>query len=77
MEGVLLSLEFTQYIPPKGCQHNRRCGLYASRTKGKWPDKPHGVRLAPPGWKKQLFDSTGLESQEVGKTIDTKAELCV
>jgi len=22
-------------------------------TKGKWPDKPHVVRLAPAGWKKQ------------------------
>ena len=46
-------LELTQHIPPKGCQYIRRYGLYASRTKGKWPDKPHVVRLAPAGWKKQ------------------------
>ena len=46
-------LELTQHIPPKGCQYIRRYGLYASRTKGTWPDKPHVVRLAPPGWKKQ------------------------
>ena len=46
-------LELTQHIPPKGCQYIRRYGLYASRTKGKWPDKPHLVRLAPPGWKKE------------------------
>jgi hypothetical protein len=46
-------LELTQHIPPKGCQYIRRYGLYASRTKGKWPDKPHVMRLAPAGWKKQ------------------------
>jgi hypothetical protein len=49
-------LELTQpkvpargHIPPKGCQYIRRYGLYASRSKGKWPDKPHVVRLAPAG----------------------------
>ena len=47
-------LELTQHIPPKGCQYLRRYGLYASRTKEKWPDKPYVTRLAPPGWKKQL-----------------------
>ncbi len=45
--------ELTQHIPPKGSQYIRRYGLYASRTKGKWPDKPHVVRLAPEGWKKE------------------------
>ena len=44
-------LELTQHIPPKGCQYIRRYGLYASRTKGKWPETPHVVRLAPAGWK--------------------------
>jgi len=38
-------LELTQHIPPKGCQYIRRYGLYASRTKGKWPDQPHVTRL--------------------------------
>jgi hypothetical protein len=46
-------LELAQHIPPKGCQYIRRYGLYASRTKGKWPDKPHVRRVAPPGWRKQ------------------------
>jgi len=46
-------LELTQHIPPKGCQYIRRYGLYASRSKAKWPDKPHVMRLAPAGWKKQ------------------------
>jgi len=44
-------LELTQHIPPRGSQYIRRYGLYASRTKGKWPDIPHVVRLAPAGWK--------------------------
>jgi hypothetical protein len=38
-------LELTPHIPPKGCQYILRYGLYASRTKGKWPDTPHGARL--------------------------------
>jgi hypothetical protein len=46
-------LELAQHIPPKGCQYIRRYSLYASRSKGKWPDKPHVIRLAPAGWKKQ------------------------
>ena len=45
--------ELTQHIPPKACQYIRRYGLYASRTKGRWPDKPHVLRLAPEGWKKE------------------------
>jgi len=32
-------------------QYIRRYGLYSSRTKGKWPDMPHVMRLAPAGWK--------------------------
>ena len=44
-------LELTQHIPPRGSQYIRRYGLYASRTKGKWPDMPHLLRLAPSGWK--------------------------
>ncbi|GAG04152.1 unnamed protein product, partial [marine sediment metagenome] len=50
-------LELTQHIPPRGSQYIRRYGLYASRTKGKWPGMPHVVRLAPPGWKKEQLQS--------------------
>ena len=32
-------------------------GLYASRTKGKWPDQPHLLRLAPAGWKKERLQA--------------------
>ena len=42
---VRFFLELTQHIPPKSCQYLRRYGLYASRTKGKWPDKPYVTRL--------------------------------
>jgi hypothetical protein len=56
-------LELTQHIPPRGSQYIRRYGLYASRTKGKWPDMPHVMRLAPAGWKAgRLKDSESVES---------------
>ena len=48
---ILFLLELTQHIPPRGLQYIRRYGLYASRTKGKWPDMPYITRLAPTGWK--------------------------
>ena len=35
---------------------DRRYGLYASRTRGKWLDKPHVVQLAPVGWKLEHLD---------------------
>jgi len=65
-------LELTQHIPPKGCQYIRRYGLYASRTKGKWADKPHVVRLAPAGWKKERLQA----SQDV-QPYDAEAAYCV
>jgi len=37
-------LELTQHIPRRGSQYIRRYGLYASRTKGKWPDMPGGAQ---------------------------------
>ena len=48
-------LELTQHIPPREFQYIRRYGHYAprrrwygipaARTKGKWPDRPHVMRL--------------------------------
>ncbi len=51
-------LEVTQHIPPRGSQYIRRYGLYASRTKGKWPDMPHVMRLAPAGWKAERLQAS-------------------
>ena len=51
-------LELTQHIPPKGCWFIRRYSLYVSRTKGKWSDKPHVLRLAPQGWKKERLQAS-------------------
>jgi len=51
-------LEVTQHIPPRGSQYIRRYGLYASRTKGKWPDMPHVMRLAPAGWKAERLKAS-------------------
>jgi hypothetical protein len=41
----------TQHIPSRALQYIRRYGLYSSRSRGKWVDKPHVIRLAPDGWK--------------------------
>ena len=51
-------LELTQHIPPRGSQYIRRYGLYASRTKGKWLDVPHIVRIAPAGWRAQRLQAS-------------------
>ena len=59
-------LELTQHIPPRGSQYIRRYGLYASRTKGKWPDMPHVMRFAPAGWKaERLKASESVETYYV------------
>ena len=56
-------LELTQHIPPRGSQYIRRYGLYASRTKGRWPEIPQVMRLAPAGWKaERLQASKSVES---------------
>ena len=46
----------TQHLPPKGAQYIRRYGLYSSRIRGKWTEKPYVVRLAPEGWKQKHLD---------------------
>ncbi len=71
-------LELTQHIPPRGSQYIRRYGLYASRTKGKWPDMPHVLRLAPAGWKAErlkasdpvqsYYEESGVLDQESSRT---------
>lgn len=49
--------DLTQNIPSRGAHYIRRYRLYGSRTKDKWPDKPHVLRLAPDGCKKKLLDN--------------------
>jgi len=71
-------LELTQHIPPRGSQYIRRYGLYASRTKGKWPAMPHVLRLAPAGWKAErlkasdpvqsYYEESGVLDQESSRT---------
>jgi hypothetical protein len=61
--------ELTQHILPKGCQYIRRYGLYASRTKGTWPDKPYVRRLDPAGCKKQQHQADlDIKPLDVGET---------
>jgi hypothetical protein len=71
-------LELTQHIPPRGSQYIRRYGLYASRTKKKWSDMPHVMRLAPAGWKAEClkasdpvqlyYEKSGVHDQESSRT---------
>jgi len=69
-------LELTQHVPPRGSQYIRRYGLYASRTKGKWLDMPHVMRLAPAGWKAErlkaseepYYEESSVSDQESGST---------
>jgi len=51
-------LELIQHVPPRGSQYIRQYGLYASRTKGKWTDIPHVMRLAPAGWKAERLQAS-------------------
>ena len=62
-------LELTQHIPPRGSQYIRRYGLYASRTKGKWPDLPHVVRLAPAGWKERRLQVSDPPRPDASKYL--------
>ena len=50
----------TQHLPPKGAQYLRRYGLYSSRSRGKWTDKPYVAALAPDGWKQKHPDCQGV-----------------
>ncbi len=60
---VRFLLDLTQHVPLRGSQYIRRYGLYASRTKGKWADMPHVMRLAPAGWKaERLKASESIQS---------------
>jgi hypothetical protein len=41
--------ERTQHIPPLGMQYIRRYGIYSSRGRGPWNQKPYILALAPEG----------------------------
>jgi hypothetical protein len=69
-------LELTQHIPPRGLQYIRRYGLYASRTKGKWPDMPHVTRLAPAGWKAERLQDSDLGQSYYEESTVSDQESC-
>ena len=60
----------TQHLPRKGLQYIRRYGLYSSRSKGKWVDKPYVVRLAPTAWKEKLSCSAETEKIQSEQEAD-------
>ena len=67
-------LEVTQHVPPRGSQYIRRYGLYASRTKGKWPDMPHVVRLVPAGWKAERLQASESIQPWVEESADSVSD---
>ncbi len=78
----------TQHLPPKGVHYLRRSGpvacpsstrsvrpgLYSSRSRGKWTDKPYVVRLAPQGWRHKHLDSP--DSPEAQQQCDPDRSVC-
>jgi hypothetical protein len=66
--------EVTQHIPPPGSQYIRRYGLYASGTKGKWPDMPHVVRLAPAGWNAERWQASDPVQSYYGESTVSDQE---
>lgn len=64
----------TQHLPPKGAQYIRRYGLYSSRSRGKWIEKPYVVRLAPDGWRQKHLDSP--DSPETQKEYNPDCSVC-
>ena len=64
----------TPHLPPKGVQYLRRYGLYSSRSRGKWTDKPYVAALAPDGWKHKHLDS--LDSHETQENHDPDFSVC-
>ena len=53
LKEVFDALDFiafvTVHIPPKHKQYIRRYGRYSSRTRSKWVEQEHLVRLSPEG----------------------------
>jgi transposase len=64
----------TLHLPSKGVQYLRRYGLYSSRSRGTWADKPHVAALAPEGWKQKRPDSQ--DSHEGQNIYDADAPVC-
>ena len=62
----------TAYIPPKHKQLIRRYGLYSSRSRGKWEEQEHIVKLAPVGWK----EKKELEAVSEEVSLDNTALAC-
>ena len=57
--------DLTLHIPCNNLHLIRYYGLYSSRSRGKWKDLPHILRLSPLGWLKKQEDlSIEYEEQQ-------------
>ena len=64
----------TQHLPKKGVHHIRRYGLYSSRSRGIWVEKPYVAALAPDGWKQKHLDPTA--SQDTQDEYEPEGTIC-
>ena len=51
--AVEFLVQLLQHLPDSRTRLIRRYGLYSSRSRGTWARKPHLVRLAPEGWRRE------------------------
>ena len=70
--------ELTQHIPLKRTQLIRRCGLYSSRTKGRWDQMEYIADRAPAGWREARVsesdpDNLGYTPLSETQEVDSNA----
>jgi len=64
----------TQHLPPRGVHYIRRYGLYCSRGRGTWTDKPYAAALAPDGWRQKHLDSP--DSHSTQEDYESERSVC-
>lgn len=63
-----------QQIPPSRLHYVRYYGLYSSRSRSKWKDMPHVLRLAPSGWNTKQDEQPEEEIVYDDNTVGAKAK---
>jgi hypothetical protein len=65
----------TLFIPPQGVRLIRYYGLYASRSRWRWPQWAHIIRHAPAGWK-EAHGVSGTDSSPQPSTATVPESAC-
>jgi len=66
--------DLTLHIPCNNLHLIRYYGLYSSRSRGKWKDLPHILRLSPLGWlkKQEVLSIEYEEKQDLPEPVQNK-----